>query len=92
MFDGVVKTLTNVRHVPRLRRSLISLGALDTLGCEYSAKSGFIEIRKSASFDMKGEIVKNLYKLIGKTVVGEVVKVEPCQERSSSVAKEVAKV
>ena len=26
MFDGVVRTLVKVRHVPQLRRSLISLG------------------------------------------------------------------
>ncbi|XP_060965483.1 uncharacterized protein LOC133034417 [Cannabis sativa] len=32
MFDGVVRKLTDVRHVPTLRRSLISLGALDTRG------------------------------------------------------------
>ena len=32
MFDGVVRTFANVRHVPRLRRGLISLGVLDTLG------------------------------------------------------------
>ena len=64
---GVVRTLANVRHVPRLRRSLISLGALDTLGCEYSAKSGSMEVRKGA---LNGEKVKNLYRLIGKTVVG----------------------
>lgn len=30
--DGVVRTLTNLRHVPKLRKSLISLGAVDTMG------------------------------------------------------------
>ena len=44
MFDGVVRALVNVRHVPQLRRSLISSGTLDTLGCEYSTKSGFMEV------------------------------------------------
>ena len=34
MFDGVVRTLTNVRYVPGLRKSLISLGQLDSLGCK----------------------------------------------------------
>ena len=28
MFDEQVRTLTNVRHVPDLRRNLLSLGAL----------------------------------------------------------------
>ncbi|GMN61561.1 hypothetical protein TIFTF001_030643 [Ficus carica] len=54
--------------------------------------SGFMEVKRGALLDMKGEKVKNLYKLIGKTVVGGAVRVEPCQERSSSVAQEVARV
>ena len=32
MFDSVVRTITDVRHVPDLRRSLISIGALSGLG------------------------------------------------------------
>lgn len=32
MFDGVVRTLENVRHVLELKKNLISLGALDTNG------------------------------------------------------------
>jgi hypothetical protein len=32
MFDGSVKILTDVRHVPELRKSLISLGVLDIGG------------------------------------------------------------
>ncbi|KAI9194535.1 hypothetical protein LWI28_006901 [Acer negundo] len=30
MFDGIVKTLSSVRHVPALKKNLISLGTLDT--------------------------------------------------------------
>ena len=32
MFDGIVKTLSNGKHVPNLRKSLISLGDLDIFG------------------------------------------------------------
>jgi len=32
MFDGVIRTITDVRHVPDLRRRLISVGALSRLG------------------------------------------------------------
>ena len=32
MFDGVIRTLTNVRHVPMLKKKLISLGVLDSCG------------------------------------------------------------
>lgn len=44
MFDGVVRTLTNVRYVPDLRKNLISLGTLDSLGYGYSAKDGVMKI------------------------------------------------
>ena len=40
MYDGAVKMLTNVRYVPKLRKGLISLGMLDTLRCNISAKNG----------------------------------------------------
>ena len=32
MFDGVVRTLTGVRHVLELRKNLNSLGTLDSSG------------------------------------------------------------
>jgi hypothetical protein len=31
MFDGVVRTLIEVRHVPELKKNLISLGVLDSM-------------------------------------------------------------
>ena len=35
MFNGIVRTFTNVRHVPNLKKSLVSLGILDSQGYEY---------------------------------------------------------
>lgn len=32
MFNGVIRTLTEVRHVPNLKKNSISLGTLHTLG------------------------------------------------------------
>ena len=29
MFDGIVRTLTDVRHIPEMKKNLISLGTLD---------------------------------------------------------------
>ncbi|KAG8487019.1 hypothetical protein CXB51_020709 [Gossypium anomalum] len=40
MFDGVVRTLSDVRHVPELKRNLISLSTLDSKGYRYTAESG----------------------------------------------------
>ena len=34
MLDDVVRTLTNVQHVPELRKNLISVGKLDENGYE----------------------------------------------------------
>ncbi|KAG8482610.1 hypothetical protein CXB51_024194 [Gossypium anomalum] len=39
MFDGVVRTLSDVRNVPELKRNLISLSILDSKGYRYPAKS-----------------------------------------------------
>ena len=46
MYDGAVRILTNVRHVPKLRRGLISLGMLDTLGCDVFAKNDTTNIMR----------------------------------------------
>jgi hypothetical protein len=54
MFDGIVRILTNVRYVLYLKKNLISLGTLDSLGYGYSAKNGVIKITKGAMVIMKG--------------------------------------
>ena len=77
MFDGIVRVLSNVRHVLDLRKNLISLGVLDDLGYSYSSKGGIIKITKGALTVMKGQKVSTLYKLIGNTVVRRVVVTTP---------------
>lgn len=44
MFDEVVRLLGKVRHVPDLRKNLIFLGALDSVGCTYTAQGGALKI------------------------------------------------
>ena len=73
MFDGVVRVLSNVRHVPDHRKNLISLGVLEDLGYSYSSKGGIMKITKGALMVMKGQKVSTLYRLIGNTVVRRVV-------------------
>ena len=70
IFDEIVKILTNVRYVPDLKKNLISLGTLDSLGYSYLAKNGVMKISKAAMVIMKG----NLYKLLrdtGDTITSE---------------------
>ena len=54
MFDGVVRTLTNVRYVPGLRKSLISLGQLDSLGCKIIIESDSLRVSKGVLVVIKG--------------------------------------
>jgi len=67
---GIVRTLSNVHHIPGLKHNLISLGALETNGRKYSAKGGVLKIYKSALVLMKGERRGSLYILQGSTVTG----------------------
>ncbi|KAK2976251.1 hypothetical protein RJ640_021962 [Escallonia rubra] len=68
--DGIVRTFTEVRHVPELRKILISLGTLDSNGCSYRAAGGVMRIMKGALVVMKGLKQNSLYLLQGSTVTG----------------------
>ncbi|KAG8489132.1 hypothetical protein CXB51_017197 [Gossypium anomalum] len=48
MYDGVVRTLSDVLHVPELKRNLILLSTLDSKGYRYTAKSGGSTITSDA--------------------------------------------
>jgi len=71
MYDGIIHTFGNVRHVPALKKNLISLGTLDALGLTYSSGGGKIKICKGSLVVMRGEkLSNNLYKLMGDTISG----------------------
>ncbi|GFZ03538.1 hypothetical protein Acr_16g0001620 [Actinidia rufa] len=46
MTDGRSVTLTEVRHVPNLRKNLISIGMLDAKGCRFDASGGILRVSK----------------------------------------------
>ena len=71
MFDGQVRTLTNVRHVSDLKKNLLSLGALEARGYKFSSVDGGIKVTKSSMTILKGERTVNLYKLTGCIIVGD---------------------
>ncbi|KAG8482658.1 hypothetical protein CXB51_023976 [Gossypium anomalum] len=74
MFDGVVRTLSDVRYVPELKRNLISLSTLDSKGYRYTAESGVLKISKGSLVVMKGQRkTAKLYVLQGSTVTGDAV-------------------
>jgi hypothetical protein len=77
MFDGVVRTLCDVRHVLEVEKNLISLGTLDSNGYGYKSIGGVMKVTKGAMVVMNGQInSKNIYELLGSTVVGEIASVE----------------
>ncbi|GJS41666.1 retrovirus-related pol polyprotein from transposon TNT 1-94 [Tanacetum coccineum] len=70
MHDGVVRTITGVRHVPDLKRNLISLSTLEANGCKYSGEGGVMKIFKGALVLMKAIQSGGLYVLQGTVVYG----------------------
>jgi len=68
--DGVVRTLSNVRHVPDLKHNLISLRTLESKGCKYSAKGGVIMVSKGSRILLKGLRCGRLYVLKASTTTG----------------------
>lgn len=73
MHDGMVRTLTDVRHVLELKKNLISLGTLNDIECRYTSEGRVLKISRGVMTVMKGEIVNTLYHLLGETVTGTVV-------------------
>ncbi|KAF3778005.1 hypothetical protein EJ110_NYTH44563 [Nymphaea thermarum] len=55
MFDGVIITLIKVRHVPDLRKSLISLGTLDVNGFTFSGANGILKKEERSKLDTKSK-------------------------------------
>ena len=74
MFDGMVQTLTNVKHVPKLKKNLVSLGYLEQWGYSFMshARSEVLNISKGVMVLMRGRrIENNLYKMEGSIVIRE---------------------
>ena len=73
MFDGVVRTLSDVRHVLVLERNLIYLTTLDAKGYKYTGEGGVLKISKGALIVMKGhQKTAMLYVMQVATITGDV--------------------
>ena len=73
MHDEVVRTLTDVQHIPDLKKNLISLGVLNSQGCKYSAQGGVLTVSKGALIVIKGRLINGLYLLQGSTITFDVL-------------------
>ncbi|GKV28505.1 hypothetical protein SLEP1_g37549 [Rubroshorea leprosula] len=69
MYGGMVKTF-EVRHVPGLKKNLISMIELDSKGCRYSCEGGVLKVSKGALVILKGKKVGGLYHVQGSTING----------------------
>ena len=73
MFDGIVRTLGDVRCVPDLKRNFISLSTLYAKGYKYTDESGVLKISTGALVVMKGhQKTAMLYVMQGSTVTRDV--------------------
>ncbi|OIT19619.1 hypothetical protein A4A49_57844, partial [Nicotiana attenuata] len=68
--DGVVRTLTDIRHVPDLKKNLISLGTLESLGCKYIGEGRVLKVSHGSLVIMKARRYGTLYTLLVSTVTG----------------------
>ena len=72
MFDEMIRQLREVRHVPDLKRNLISVGTLDQVGCSIKVEYGVMKIIRGSIVIMKGNKHNGLYVLQGTAVTGDV--------------------
>jgi len=70
MADGIVRELKEVRYVPQLKKNIISVGALKTLGLVVSIRDNILTITKGLMVIMKDVYRNNLYYLKDSTVIG----------------------
>ncbi|GFZ11016.1 hypothetical protein Acr_22g0004140 [Actinidia rufa] len=70
MTDGRSVTLTEVRHVPNLRKNLISIGMLDAKGCRFDASGGILRVSKGNKEMLWEKKTGGLYRLEGSVQTG----------------------
>ena len=70
--DGIMRTITEVRHVPDLKKNLISLGTLDKQGYKYMSEGGTMKVTKWSLVMLKAKLEDGLYTLAGSTIIGSI--------------------
>ena len=56
MFDGIVRTITDVRHVPGMKRNLLSCSTFDRKGYKYYGGDGVLKVSKGSLIVMKADL------------------------------------
>jgi len=73
MHNGVVKTLTEVRYVPDLKKNLFLLGVLESSGYKIIMHGGVLREIRGALVVLRGTRIGNLYFLDGSTITGTII-------------------
>ncbi|CAL2246834.1 unnamed protein product [Prunus armeniaca] len=71
--DGVVRSLSKVRHVQELRRNLIFLGTLDREGYSYQAKERKLLVTQGKAENSTKEVLYTKEKRVRDLIVKELV-------------------
>ena len=72
MFDRMVRELREVEYAPQLKRNIISVGALKTLGLEISVRNSIFKMTRGSMVVLKNARRNDLYYLKGSMVTGQV--------------------
>lgn len=57
LYNGVVRTFSNVCHMPNLRKNILSLDIFDSHGYKYTGEDGVLRINKGALGLIKRKLV-----------------------------------
>nr|CDN96898.1 putative Ty-1 copia retrotransposon [Phaseolus vulgaris] len=85
--DGSTRILRDVRYVPKLKKNLISLGALESKGLVVTMRDGILKATLGALVMLKGVMKNNLYYYQGSTVVGTVAAATSSSKKDAEAAK-----
>ncbi|KAH1122310.1 hypothetical protein J1N35_005470 [Gossypium stocksii] len=72
MHDEAIRILSDVRHVPDLKKNLISLRILNSKGCGINIELSGIKVSYGAPVLMKGKKIGSLYVLEGSMLTNEI--------------------
>ncbi|MBA0881480.1 hypothetical protein Goshw_003277, partial [Gossypium schwendimanii] len=87
MHDGIIKTLSDVKHVLDLKKNLISLGYFASKGCIINIESNEIKVSRGALILMEGKNIDSLYVLEVSIVIGEIGRPSSVKESKSTPLK-----
>ena len=69
--DGTLLMIKHVRHVPDLKRNLISLGKFDQIGYNIRLQYGDLRVMNGSKTILKGNRKNGVYVLDGEIIAGE---------------------